>query len=234
MWKCPDCGIEVDDERSICLQCGANKPDEMSEEAAEPEPEENNENPKTAHDLILDRPGAKSEEAPIDAFEVSYSGKAFRARCVLNWIITIACVAFGSYLTFSGVMGESGDSYIKYLWIVFLGIPAILWLFYACDYFYRTTTIKYRLTEHNLYYVHGFLKRTTDTLEVISIDDLQMIQTLWDRVLNGGVGSIQVSSKSDKTHPDLLMKGLEDPKRILDAIEDARRRRRSLRGVMQL
>lgn len=255
MWKCPQCQAEMDDERSICLQCGTNK---GKEEGKTPpfvlppddqnNPENNDPNPKpeqeaenmakktrqSASDLILDRAKTSNGDKPLDTFEVRFSGKAFRARCIFIWIVTLVCVGLGFYLMKNGVLGEYMGTYMKFAWALFLGVPALLWAWFAGIYWYNTTMIVYRLTEHNLYNEHGFLHRVTDTLEVISIDDLRMTQTLWDRLINGGVGTIQVFSKSDKTDSVLLLRGLEDPKRILEAIEDARRRRRSLRGVMQL
>ena len=236
MWKCTKCNSEIDGDLSVCSHCGANKapdanPVHTEEHGAQQSHEFGDTTHKTAADMILDRMSASVLDKPVETFEVHYSKKAFRSRQIFLGVISLILVAICIYLAVSKCMG---DYYTKPMLIGIGSILAILWIYFLVYRWYKTTTISYRLTESNLYAQHGFFKRTTDSLEVISIDDLRMYQTLFDRILNGGVGTILVYSKTDKTNSILKMNGLEDPDRILQAIEDARRRRRSMRGIMQL
>ena len=45
-----------------------------------------------------------------------------------------------------------------------------------------------------------------------------------------GVGSIKISS-SDRSHPELVLLGIEDVKNIADTIDDVRRKERRRRGL---
>jgi hypothetical protein len=44
------------------------------------------------------------------------------------------------------------------------------------------------------------------------------------------VGTIHISS-SDRTHPELLLLGIDDVKRVADLIDDVRRKERRQRGL---
>ena len=145
----------------------------------------------------------------------SYSGKKLRSWLLMVILITILFVVFGVYLSRG-----------FYIWIIVLLIPIFAWFHYLCAYFYRTWTIKYRLTSHRLYNESGLLKKTVDTMEIIDMEDLRMEQTLLDRVVNGGVGTIIILS-NDKTHPEIKLEGLENPQQAFESIDEIRRQRRS-------
>jgi len=209
MWKCPTCQIEVDDSVQQCPQCGY----------AQPQPATN--------------PAIAAVSPAPPAFEGKiiwpYSGKAFRARCIFNWLLTIVFIGFGFFLMSQEKM--SGNP--KIVWGIILGILAVDWLWFACNYWYKTNFIQYRLAEAHLYYEHGLFRHTIDTMELIGIADLRMQQTLWDRFINGGVGTVEVFSVSDKTDETLKMTGLENPQDVLEKIDNARRRLRG-RGFVQM
>ena len=130
------------------------------------------------------------------------------------------------------VSGTMGDSWMV-VWGMILAVPAALWFWLASIYWYRTNFIRYRLAEAHLYYEHGLFRRTIDTMELISIADLRMQQTLWDRLINGGVGMVEVFSVSDRTDETLKMMGLENPQEVLEKIDNARRRLRG-QGIVQM
>ena len=202
MWKCPTCQIDVDDSVQQCPQCGYVQTQPAIPEAA---------TPATANGKTV----------------WPYSGKAFRARCICNWLLTILLIVLGGYLT----MREIGP--YKIVWGILAGIILIDWLWFAVNYWYKTNFIQYRLAEAHLYYERGLFRRTIDTMELIGIADLRMQQTLWDRFINGGVGTVEVFSVSDKTDETLKMVGMENPQEVLEKIDSARRRLRG-RGIVQM
>jgi membrane protein YdbS with pleckstrin-like domain len=93
---------------------------------------------------------------------------------------------------------------------------------------YRRVSVKYRLTNQRLFHEQGILRRVTDRIELIDIDDVTMEQGLLERLF--GVGTIHVSS-SDRTAPNLQMPGIDDVKAVADTIDQARRAERQRRGV---
>ena len=208
MWKCPNCQNEVDDSDQKCSKCEQEKTQPIS-------------SPSTVHtEAVSPDPNGK--------ITWRYSGKAFRARCIFNWILTVALVALGFYLMSKGVMENK-----QVLWGIILGVLAVDWLWFASDYFYKTNFILYRLSEAHLYAEKGLFQRTIDTMELIGINDLRMRQSLWDRFINGGVGTVEVFSVSDKTDDVQRMKGMENPQEVLETIDTARRRLRG-RGIVQM
>lgn len=152
----------------------------------------------------------------------AYSGKALRAQMIFFVVLTVAALAL--------MMVSS--------WFVLtpcLVVVAVMWLYHAVVYCYRTMTIRYSINDFNLYYEHGLLNRTTDTMEIINIEDMQVTQTLWDRFINGGVGTVKLYNKTDRTHSgEFKMIGLEDPRGVLETIDRVRQERRGKRTMIQV
>jgi len=181
-------------------------------------------------DQAIDRKSAQAHTTP-ESLGVAwtggnYSGKCLRGFLAFVWLVTILFIVAGIYMTFRGWMGNLG----AWAWGGLLVVPVCLWVYYFAIYFYRTTTIRYRLTAHRFYNESGLFKKTIDTLELISIEDMRMTQTLTDRLINGGTGSITILSK-DITEPTLVISGLENPRDAYESIDEMRRRERSARVI---
>lgn len=146
-----------------------------------------------------------------------YSGKKMRSWMLMVILITVLFVVLGIF-----IHAKLGF----YTWLLILLIPILAWLHFLAAYFYRTWTIKYRLTSHRFYNESGLFKKTIDTLEIIDIEDMQMEQSLWDRLINGGVGTVVIHC-NDKTHPIIRLEGLENPQQAFESIDEIRRQRRS-------
>jgi hypothetical protein len=65
---------------------------------------------------------------------------------------------------------------------------------------------------------------------VIDIDDLKLERTLFDRMVNGGVGTVTVKS-TDQSSPELRLVGLDDPDVVFKSLDNARRKERAARGL---
>ena len=174
-----------------------------------------------------DPPKAGSPEAlGVTWTEGSYSGKNLRAMCLLVWLVTIFFVGIGIYLMAGGRMGGHGTLW----WTLLLIIPVCVWIYFAAVYIYRTKTIRYRLAQHRFYNEEGLFTKTVDTLELINIEDMTLRQTLVDRVINGGTGTIIIMS-NDASHPILKVTGLENPRAAYESIDEMRRRERNARVI---
>ena len=226
MWICPVCKVNVEDSVNACPTCGADRPqDAEAKPASAPTPPTGTPAPTGAAiaNAIL-------SDGPVN-IEWKYSGKAFRFSFYIHVLATIAFIVLGIFMMFREHAYMTGHAAI--VWGILLGIPAISWIWYYIRYWYHTKFIIYRLTEAHLYFEQGFFHRTIDTMELIGVNDLKMRQTLWDRVVNGGVGIIDVFSVSDQTNGVLSLKGLEKPQDVLEKIDNARRRLRG-RGYVQM
>ncbi|MDR2115804.1 MAG: PH domain-containing protein [Planctomycetaceae bacterium] len=171
---------------------------------------------------------APNEKIEKDEIQWAYSGKAMRAQCCLYWIITFLLLGGGLYLTFTGLLG---NVYL-WAWIGIAGLALILWIQFFATYFYRTWTLQYKLTNHRLYTYKGLFTKTSDSMELVYIEDVQLVQTFWDRILNGGVGRLIIFSSADKTHAQLFITGIENPQSIFEKVDTARATVRAKRAII--
>lgn len=103
-----------------------------------------------------------------------------------------------------------------------------VWLAVALLLVYRRLSIHYRLTSQRLFHESGLLRRQIDRIEVIDMDDISFEQGLFERLL--GVGTIRIKS-SDRTDPDLWMRGIDQVRDVAAKIDAARRREKVRRSV---
>jgi len=164
-----------------------------------------------------------AETLGVSWAEGAYSGKNLRSRCLLVWVVT----AFFIFL--SVVVWRNGHAGTVVLGLLAI-IPACAWVWFGCIYIYRTKTIRYRLTQHRFYNEEGLFTKSVDTLELINIEDMTLRQTLVDRLINGGTGTIILMS-NDQSHPTLKISGLENPRAAFESIDELRRRERNARVI---
>jgi membrane protein YdbS with pleckstrin-like domain len=89
---------------------------------------------------------------------------------------------------------------------------------------------RYRISNYRIDYEQGLLSKRIDTIELWHVDDVQMRQTLFDRML--GVGTINIHS-SDPTNPVLPLRSLPEPRKLYDAIKQRVIAVKRQRGVIK-
>ncbi|MDR1484384.1 MAG: hypothetical protein LBT09_06135 [Planctomycetaceae bacterium] len=159
----------------------------------------------------------------------SYSGKAMRARFILYLLLSLLAIGGIGYAQFAQSIP---DYLLTYFWIGAAVFVGLLWLNFYVTYFYRVWTIKYELEGHCLYSYTGLFTQKRDTLELMYINDLQLVRTLFDIIFNGGVGKLIIFSATDKTDGKLVITGVENPHYILDKIDKTRLILREKRGFI--
>ena len=256
--KCRECGAEYDEHSVYCPTCGERTEESANDEtppspaadeappaeehvgSLEPEADADPAEPeggaqRTVSDRFRDA-ARLHHDAPDDPAmkpanpwtEGGYSGKAMRGHFILAWAVTIAFLGFGVWLSFTDNMPR--EYWAKVVWGILAAVPAVLWCWFGCKYIYRVWTIKYRLVTYRFYHEEGIFRRVKDVLEVIDIDDIKLERTLWDKIVNGGVGTVILKS-SDSSHPELILRGLEEPERVFESIDEVRRKQRVERGL---
>ena len=226
--QCPACQAEVNPEAVFCHKCGHRLVEESGEatpaEASFGDPAA----PKASASLAAadDRsegnqsrlgPASREDEPEQDLWSGSYSTKAMAG----SWIGGIA-------LTGLLIVGGIFLSGVPYVWIVIIAAILVLWIFLVLLLVYRQWSVHYELTSQRFIHQQGILKRVTDRVEVIDVDDVAFEQGIIQRFL--GVGTIKISS-SDRTHPELVLLGIDDVKNVADRIDRARRKERVRRGL---
>ena len=107
-------------------------------------------------------------------------------------------------------------------------VVALLWIWQLCVMKYRQWNVRYRLTTQRFIHETGILRRVTDRIETIDMDDITFEQRFLERFV--GVGTIGITS-SDRTHPELLLLGIDNVKEVAGKIDDIRRSERRRRGL---
>ena len=217
--ECPNCRAEVDPAAVYCSQCGTRidtgaAPPPASEQTA-PASVSSSGREQFKNATATRANDEQDIERPL--WSGGYSGRAMAG----TWI---AC-AVGSLLAIlAAAMFQASGT----VWMIVLVAIALAWAFAGLTLLYRKLSIRYELTSQRLIHESGILKRVTDRIEVIDMDDITYEQGIVQRLFN--VGTIRIDS-SDRSHPQLLMHGIEDVKRVATLIDNARREERVRRGL---
>nr|WP_044181644.1 PH domain-containing protein [Pirellula staleyi] len=151
-----------------------------------------------------------------DLWNGSFSPKAMYGYWLLATVITVAslvvCVLFP----------------LPPLIFFIVVVDFAIWLGMGAYLLYQRMGVAYHLTSQRLIHHVGILRRVTNRIEMIDINDVSFEQGLIERML--GVGTIKILS-SDTSHPSLVMPGIDDVKKIAAMIDDVRREERRRRGM---
>jgi membrane protein YdbS with pleckstrin-like domain len=162
---------------------------------------------------------ADQEEPEEDAWEGGYSGKAMFGNWLAAGVVTLLVI--GLMVRYEQLREGNRSKYIL------LGIAAV-WVLLGFMVLYRKMNVHYHLTTQRFIHRSGILTRVSDRIEVIDIDDVTYYQGVIERLV--GVGSIKVNS-SDRTHPELWLRGIENVQEVADLLDDLRRKERRRRGL---
>jgi membrane protein YdbS with pleckstrin-like domain len=113
-------------------------------------------------------------------------------------------------------------------WAVFAVVLVLIWGGLGAMLVYRRMEVHYQLTSQRFIHRSGVLRRSSDRIEVIDIDDVTYEQGLVERMV--GVGTIKITS-SDRSHPELSLYGIDNVAQVADVIDTVRRAERRRRGV---
>jgi membrane protein YdbS with pleckstrin-like domain len=208
---CPSCKTDVPSNASFCPKCGGRLGDAVSAPAAASAA------PSGAAAVgLAPRGAAAAAEPDRELWKGSYSPKAMIGWWILEGVLVVAAVVASIFL-------PTPITWIAAAVIVAgFGLWLLLWLAI------RRLSLEYALTTHQLTHREGLLRRVTNRIETIDIDDVTHEQNLVERFL--GVGSILVVS-SDKSHPRLILIGIDDVQRVADLINNTSREERRKRGA---
>ena len=162
---------------------------------------------------------ADREDPEEDAWGGGYSGKAMIGSWLgagfISLLVILLMVQFEQLRE-----GNRGKYILLCLAAVWIGLGFMVW--------YRKMNVRYHLTTQRFIHRSGILTRVSDRIEVIDIDDVTYYQGIVERMV--GVGSIKVNS-SDRTHPELWLRGIENVEEVADLLDDLRRKERRRRGL---
>jgi uncharacterized membrane protein YdbT with pleckstrin-like domain len=114
------------------------------------------------------------------------------------------------------------------VWGILVALIILPWLYNAAVLAYRRFSVGYVLTTQRFIHESGLLRRVNDRIEVLDMDDISFEQGLVDRFV--GVGTIRIVS-TDRSHPALALRGIENVKVVSELFDNARRAERRRRGL---
>ncbi len=178
---------------------------------------------QTALDKFQATASAKMEESKQNPVERSlwqgfYSPKAMYGTWAISAIVTIVAL----------VLVWQFASQVPNIWPITGAAILFWWVIAIGNFIYKRLGVHYELTTQRFIHQAGILVRRTDRIDVIDIDDVSFTQGIIQRML--GVGTIRLTGK-DRTHPELILSGIDKVPEIASMIDDVRRderRRRSL------
>lgn len=235
---CPECGAELMDSAVFCHRCGASIARDEPPDGDPPAPEEGAEArtrstdgpgeeidppvsqpPETARRRFESMAASRTEgdDTESDVWSGTYSSRAM----IGAWILA----AIGSLLVIILLISFSASG-TWWLWAVVALV--VLWAALYIRLVYRQWSVSYYLTTQRFIHEQGILRRKTDRIEVIDMDDISFEQGPVERILN--VGKITITS-SDRTHPEIQLLGIENVKDVAKQFDDARRTERRRRGL---
>jgi membrane protein YdbS with pleckstrin-like domain len=166
---------------------------------------------------MMNMAGGASTADEQELWSGDYSMKAMAGLGFVVILLSIVAIVMGI------VMGASANG-----WLVIGGLVGLSLIAYFGVSLYRKMSYHYELTTHRLIHREGFLFRSLDRIELIDVSDVVLKQGPFQALMN--VGNIHVVS-SDVTHPELIMLGIPDAKRVADLVDNARREERRKRGL---
>lgn len=218
---CHQCGARLNDDESLLRHASSSNVSRQSTEAAESvERQSPDEIPQSVASQIqaaAQRNRSADDDREDELWQGGFSGKAMVGPWCAGALVSAGLLIFGIWR----VGTWTGWGYLFLMLLVVWVVPLLLLA-------YRKLNVGYRLTTQRLFHERGILRRVTDRIEVIDMDDITYSQGMLERML--GVGSIQVVS-SDKTHPEFWIRGIDDVKRVATLMDDARRKERMRRGL---
>lgn len=228
---CDECGNEIVEGAVYCGKCGHRLDDDHDssgtgaagrEQQAADSPDDTAQTAtpvKSLAEQLRTAAGGKTTTSSDEKqlWEGGYSGKSM----VGNWVVAgllLVVISIVVFYFFSRMTGVYTTLIALVILVAVVGSQLV----------YRKLNVHYVLTDQRLIHRVGVMRRVTDRIEMIDIDDVTFEQGLVQRML--GVGNIKVIS-SDRTHPRLWLRGIADVQRIAVLIDDTRRGERRRRGL---
>jgi uncharacterized membrane protein YdbT with pleckstrin-like domain len=203
--KCPACHADLPLGSKFCPKCGAKlaEPPETSETALD----------RFKGKLTAQSNATNDEETLL--WKGGYSPKAMVNYWVVALLVTVGLIV-------GGVLFPPAGWLVAAIGVIALWGSLLLYLLYL------RLSIEYELTNQRFIHRTGILRRVTNRIEVIDIDDVQYEQSFIDRFL--GVGTIRILS-SDVSDPKLILVGIDDVKHVWELMDRCRRDERKRRGL---
>ncbi len=218
--ECRVCNTELADDAAFCHKCGVSLKAADNPLAPEPRPESSQK--PTPQERLKQKTNSNADDDDDDAEDELWEGRYCTKSLIGHWI----CYALVVILLVAVYIWLGITSWPVWLWSLL--VVAIAWTCIWVYGQYLKWSGSYTLTNQRFIHRYGLLYRITDRLEVIDVDDIAFEQGLLQRIV--GVGTLKITS-SDRTHPELIVKGIDKVAEVADVMDAVRRKERISRGL---
>jgi membrane protein YdbS with pleckstrin-like domain len=166
-----------------------------------------------------------------DTEQVYYEGSPLlRGELAKGWIWVLLglAVLVGTVLWY--FRNTSPEGVRPFPWWVLLAAAAVGLLLVLIPWI-KTKTVSYKITNYRIDIEQGLVARKIDTMELWHVDDIQLNQGVFERLL--GVGTLTVMS-DDQSTPQLPLRGLPNPKSLFDSLKQRVIAVKRQRGVIKM
>jgi uncharacterized membrane protein YdbT with pleckstrin-like domain len=213
--------VEVVADAVFCHTCGARLAAETAGPAANGAAANGGPNAAASPGEQFQQAAAARQQAANEPEQELWQGGYSPKAMIGAWLATVAGTIAALLL---------GALWVRHGWI-WLAIGAailVAWLYQVGLLFFRRLNVRYVLGTQKFIHETGILRRITDRIEVLDMDDVSFEQGLLERLV--GVGTIRIAS-SDKSHPQLVLCGIENVQSVAALFDDTRRAERRRRGL---
>jgi membrane protein YdbS with pleckstrin-like domain len=219
MMRCPACDAEAVQQAVYCHQCG-HRLDSSGPGFATDRPAEDEPSPAFPPEEVLREAAVRHDvagEPERELWHGGYSSKAMAGGWATSGAISLLLLIVGIWIR-----------PIALWWLILLVLMILPWLYHFVILCYRRMSVRYLLTTQRFIHERGILRRVTDRIEVLDMDDITFEQGLLERLM--GVGTIRIVS-SDRSNPELALPGIDNVKQVATLFDDARLAERRRRGL---
>ena len=210
--NCSQCGVELPEGAVFCHRCG-----ERCTQDASPLVGTSPNAPVTSvHERLSGQSGSSDRPEEL-LWSGGYSAKAMIGVWLLAAGVSVASIVVALVLSATGLAI-----------LVIFGFLVGMWIALFLLLVYRRLNVDYQLTSQRFVHRTGILRRVTDRIEAIDMDDVSYEQGLIERMVD--VGTINITS-SDRSHPQLVLRGIDRVGEVAKMIDDARHKERLRRGL---
>jgi hypothetical protein len=215
--QCPACGEDVVAAAVYCHKCGHRLNPDGNEVQGTASSADVTSSAAGAFQQVAAARWEEKDKPEEELWRGGYSPKAM----VGGWVIS-GCVSLLLFLI--GIFWVRSFTY----WLLLLLAILLPWLYCLAVLAYRRMSVRYVLSTQRFVHEKGFLRRVNDRIELLDVDDITYEQSIWERMV--GVGTLRIASH-DRTDPELVLRGIEDIKRVAGLFDNARLAERRRRGL---
>ncbi len=167
----------------------------------------------------------QSATEPLSWTGERFSRSAYRFKTILAFLLLLLAACGAKFCAFP--CAEKTCCH----WCAWLIVPILLLLYVRLRAWYKYLSIRYELKDMAIYCHRGLLNRRVDTFLCIQILKLEKRQNYIDKIVNGGVGTIEIKG-TDVSDPVLNLEGLAHPDEAFDTLTTIHRKIASRRGFV--